>query len=336
MKNIKIIFVFILLFYTILNCLVFETERGKMEILGLKKWTAEQLLDTMKALKPNKPLHACAAEMKYNFGFPEVSSLMYIEDFSDLSSMYTVVTIIDENDEDKIKYLDIPTDSLELLQQYQVCDSLLSQNPMIQFVGPQTYHLYKNRMLDSAKVILSRYKMEIKTIEPFWKFLETKNTISDLNLAMWIINYDSNPSNRKIAISILLNFKEFDSVWWTLMNLQRDKDDRLSGLAINALRTFSEAPHKIDWSPAIIPIKYIINGTKLFAFQNTLEVLTKTKISTNIANKLLDGSYELLLAYLNAEHDKTREVAINFVRQISGDEELDNAKACKKWLKRFI
>ncbi len=336
MKRINILLLILLFISSFTKGQVFETERGKIELLGLKKWDAKTLLDSMKSLNPNKPIHACAGQMKHDFGFTEVSSIAHIEDFNDLSTMYSIVTVVEDNENGKIKYLEKHSDTLAVQSQYCYCDSLLNDNPMIYLVELQTYNLFRNGNIDSVKTVVSRYRLDFEIIKPFFDFLLSKNTISDMNLALWTLNNDANAKNRKIAISILLNFKKQDSVWWTLMNLQRDKNQMLSMPAIDILRTFANTPHEINWEPAISSIKYILNGTNLFAFLNSLDVLTKTKISSNLSRSILENSSGMIMSYLNAEHDKTREVAVNFIQQISGNEELNNPEDCKIWLGQFM
>ncbi|MFZ1289419.1 MAG: hypothetical protein WAR79_04985 [Melioribacteraceae bacterium] len=332
MKKINSTLFLIFLINSLINSQVFETERGKIEVLGLKKWDAQKLIDSMKALNPNKPIHACAAEMKYNFGFIEVSALTYIEDFSDLSSMYTIVTIIEDNESSKVKYLSKPNDSLAILKEYKICDSLIKSNQMLYFVGLQMYYLVKEGNLDSAKHQLDNYGIEFEKVKPFWDYLLSKNNIEDMNLALWVLKNDSNISNRIIALSILLNFGNYDAVWWALMDLQRYEDQQLSIPTIEILRAFNSSPRKIDWTPAINSIKYILNGTNLFAFQGTLELLTSTEISPDLSKCLLENSSELIQTFLNAQHAKTREIAIKFIKQISGNNEITTAEDCKVWL----
>ncbi len=336
MRKNQLIMLITFVMVSFINGQVFETERGKIELLGLKKWNAQTLLDSMKSLNPDKPVHACSGQMKLDFGFVEVSSIFYIDDYNDLSTMYSVVTVIEDNENGKIKYLQKPSDSLAVLEEYTVFAKTIENNRSLYSVGLRTYTLVKTGKLDSAQSSLATYNLNSETMKPFWDFLLSKNNISDMNTALWILNNDSNILNRRIALAILLNFDEYDSVWWTLMNLQRYEDQQLSMSAISVLRTFSKSPRKINWTPAISMIKYILNGTNLYAFQNTLDVLTKTSISPELSNDLLENSCELILSYLNAEHDQTREIAVNFVRQIGGNEELKDSNDCKKWLMHFI
>lgn len=99
----KYAFLFIMLFI-VLNTKgqVFNTESGKIEILGLKKWNAGKLIDSMRALNPGKPVHPCAADLRRDFGFPEASVLIYAKDYSDKSSIYYIVTIVENNEKGKL------------------------------------------------------------------------------------------------------------------------------------------------------------------------------------------------------------------------------------------
>lgn len=321
---------------SIVSAQVFETERGKIEFLGLKKWDAQTLLDSMKYLSPNKPIHACAGQMKSDFGFTDVCSYFHIKDYNDLSTLYSVVTIIEDNIDGKIIYLKRPVDSLALLKQYRDCADILNNNPSLYFAGIQTYHLYKEGNIDSAKNSLATFSIKSKEVMPFWEYLLSKKNIDEMNLALWVLNNDLNLMNRKVALAILLNFSNYDSIWWTVLNLQRFKDSQLSSPAISTLRALGKSPRKVNWGPATASIINIINGTNLFAFQITLEILTKTEISPELANSLLKNSSELIISYLNAKHDITREVAIKFIQQVSGEKDLKNSNDCKMWLTQYV
>ena len=41
-----------------------DTNRGPMEIFGLKNWTTKMIEDTMRHVAPDQPMEACAAVMK--------------------------------------------------------------------------------------------------------------------------------------------------------------------------------------------------------------------------------------------------------------------------------
>jgi len=314
---------------------VVKTEREKIEFIGLKKWNAQTLIDSIKLLNPGKPIHACAGQMKDELGFSGVSVVSYSENNNNTPSLYTIVTVV-EDDKDKIHYLTKPPDSLSLLDQYKECADIMKKNSMIYYAGAQIYNLYKKGAIDSAENQLKYFRMELKDVQPFWNYLSSKNSVADMNLAIWVLNNDANLLNRQIAFAILSNFNNYDATWWTILQQQRFKKTPLRRPAMLALTSLCKNPRKVDWTPAVESIKSILQGTNLFALNKTLEALTKTKISPDLADAVLTDSGNLIYAYLNAEHAITKKRAVDFIKQISGDKSLENAEDCKLWLSRYL
>jgi hypothetical protein len=304
------------------------TDQGKLEILGLKKWNAQTLVDSMKTLAGAKPLHACAGQMVHDFGFAEVSVMFVAKD-------YTVACIIEDNSDGKLNYLKPSADKLPIMNDYKGIAEILENNFKIYNIGLQTYKMVKKGELDKAESRISNYKDMAKDIETFWKFLKSKNKVSDMNLAFWVLNNDSNIMNSCIAMAILTNFVEYDAVWWEMLNLQRVKNDTMRYFAATLMQNMNDDIRTVDWEAAVVPIKYLLSGTNLFLFYNIVGILTKTEISQGLAERVLSGSTRILNLYLNGSHEVTRKIAINFIRQISGDENLTSAEDCKKWLKQF-
>ncbi|GEM_PF-3429635 len=324
----------LLLLMSIGHSQVFMTESGRLEILGLKKWDGKTLIDSMKVLGKGKPLHACAGQMVQDFGFPEVSVAFY-EDNHKSSSYYTVVCVIEDNNNGKLKYLQNPPDSLDVLSEYSKCANLIRDNYKVYYFGINYYEFVRKGEIEKAKSKLASQGEIREDVERFWSFLKSKDKISDLNLALWVLNNDSNILNRGIAMAVLSNFNEYDAVWWEIFSLQRDKNVMLRYYAALVLQNFEKNIRKINWEPAVVSINALLNGTNLFLFQKILSILVKTEISPELAPMILAGSTRILNLYLNAEHNETRKIAINFIRQISGNQTLSDAAACKAWLKQY-
>lgn len=230
-----------------------------------------------------------------------------------------------------------PSDSLAVLEQYKTGISLIKNDQLTYYAALKTYSLFNQGKIDSAESKLNNSGLNIEKIKPFWEFIQLKKNIEDMNLALWVLGNDSNENNRKIALAILLNFSNHDAVWWAVMNLQRYEDQMFSLLAMSVLIELNKNySHKIDWTPAVGSIKCIMNGTTVFAFKSTLEVLAGTKISPDLSKYILENSSDLIMAYLNAEHEDTRETAVKFIKQICGDDKIKTADDCKAWLQKFI
>lgn len=308
---------------------VYKLDKGKIEFIGLNNWDGQTLLDTLSTIAPNKPIRACAADLKTKLNFADASVVVYL---SDDYTPYTVVTVVEPELCERIKYKETPPDELPTIKEWKVGAEILKHDPSIIHASIITYGKILAGNKDSATVLLSKMQIEKSAMEPFWLFLQKHSSKLDRDLALWCLENDGNPTNRKLSILILLNFADSDIVWWKLLDIQRVSDARISSLAILALRTMSkELKRKVNWQPAENIIKYILNGTNPFAFLTTLNVLSSTEISKDLKESILRDSSDLLLAYLRAKHSQSRQSAINFVSQISGGK-IKNAEELIAWL----
>ena len=327
----KFAFIIVLLFSSINYSQVIEIERGKIEIVGLKQFTPTTLIDSLAKLHPGKPVHACASSMKKDFGFFDVSSTLHRMEGR---KYYYIVTVIENDSLNNINYLEDPIDSLAILSEYKDVEEILSNRRTYLPGLLKYYKLIESENIDSAKVLAGNYGLDSTTVKIFSNFLTKHKAIKDLNLALWILNNDSNPVNNKIALSIITNFDNYDIVWWTLMNLQR-RHSRFFMTAMEVLQVLSEKPRNIDWSPVAPGIRNILAGTNLFTFWMTLEILVKTNISPTLANDILKNNKQLLLDYLDIQHKITQDVVISFIRQISNTNKELSIQECKKWLVEY-
>ncbi len=85
---------------------VVETSSGKVEFIGLKKWTPKAIQEKL-GYSSSDQLHYCAAELK-KIGFPESSVMAYRED----GKRYTVITVVEPQRVGQIQYRPKPLSSL--------------------------------------------------------------------------------------------------------------------------------------------------------------------------------------------------------------------------------
>ncbi len=311
---------------------VIDIERGKLEFIGLKSMTAQALVDSLSALYPGKPIHACAGSMEEDFGFARVSSILYpLQD----RKYYYVVTIIENDTANRISYFNEPKDYLETLESFnKINDIVIDQK--IYFPALLRYYIIsKDGYADSAKTFAEKFRLDIQSIEVFSKFLKEHQSIENLHLALWLLNNDSNIINVKVALALLTNFSNYDIVWWTLMNLQRSRNAQISMNSMEILRLLMEKPRNVNWNSAVPSINNILAGSNLFAYWSTLELLVKTNISPQLAKQLLKDNKDLLNNYLNAHHTQTRNLAIEFIKHLSNNNASDDPDECKEWLSKL-
>ncbi len=296
---------------------VVESERGKVEFIGLEQWTVTSLVDTLRALEPNRSLHACAAVLTDRLGFPDASVIIYPGE----EGMYTVVTVVEPDNSDRVRYRPAPDDTMKPIAEWQEAISILEDDPNTMHMGLQFYGYLLAGKSDSAHAMVADYAeyADPENVDALWGFLRKHSGERDKELALWTLTNDGNAINRIIAAALLANHVESDLIWWRLVDALRDSDAQVRNIARAVLYTLSiHVPRDVDWEAAVGSLRLLLNGTNLFAFTATLDLLRRTHVSPGIAGELLSDNAELLLAYLRAEHALSRQTAREFLVQLSG------------------
>jgi hypothetical protein len=156
---------------------------------------------------------------------------------------------------------------------------------------------------------------------------------ADLAQALRTLEGDASISNRVVALLVIANFTDADSTWWTLMDAQRDQIGIITGTASQILSAMSRrAPRVVNWSPVADKLRYIIDGTNLFAFDGTLRVLTATGVSPSLAPQLLRGGGSIVSAKLRSKGEAGRTAATAFLARLSGLPSSSEAVAFERWM----
>lgn len=101
---------------------------------------------------------------------------------------------------------------------------------------------------------------------------------------------------------------------------------------ILVLSAFSRDAREVDWAPAAVDLRAILDGTSLDAFTEILEILARTSVSVDLAEDLLAGGGEMVLAHLRASHPHLRELARRFLVTISGRDYGEDAIRWGEWI----
>lgn len=312
---------------------VVEAERGKVEFLGLRHWSVNDLVDTLKAIDPDRSLHACAAVLTGHFGFPDAAVIAY----SGEEGLYTVVTVIEPADSARVRYRSVPGTNLPDVDAWQEGLRLVRDERKAVHIGTQWYGYVHAGKLDSARAKaqgMSEYASP-DVVEALWQFLQENDDERSKELALWTLANDGNEDNRVVAAALLANFPESDLTWWSLVDALRDPSAQMRAVAQGVLHTLSKhTPRQVDWQPAVLNIRHVLAGTNLFAFTSMLDLLERTSVSPELAAPLLKDNTVLLAAYVGAENDRTRESAEQFLARISG-RQFDTTEQWKRWLKNL-
>lgn len=307
---------------------IVQTTHGPVEFIGLNRWTVEMIRDTMAVRAPGKPLGQCAAVLQ-EIGFPAASSSHMM---GPNGREYVVVTVVKPHDSIRIREKPLYPDSLPDISAWRSAAETFRANNRAFQIAISWYSFYRSGDTAAARQILAMAENHADAVQQFWRFLDQHRSEADYQHALWNLSNDGNLRNRAVAAAILGSFGDRDLTWWTLLDAQRDPHDAIAATAQQVLQSLTRAPRHVDWEPAQASIRYLLNGTNVFLFVGTLDVLRTTGISPSLAPALLRGGGGLLLAHLQAEHKANRDAAHAFLVHLSGEDFGHDVAAWARWI----
>ncbi len=323
--------IFIFLLFSTSHSQVIETQYGKAEVLGLQNWSLQRLLDTLAVKAPGLSVDRCAAKLQ-DLGFPDAAVHRY---YDNDGQFYSVVTIIEPAFSRFVKYKKTNADTLPLLEDWKKIVELRDQYPIEFQYGLLKYQILSRAQLDTIKFSNHIHKEKIFEL---WDFLQSHNSETDKELAIWVLNKDGNYLNRIAATTILINFFDRDLTWWSLVDAMRDMDARVRDNAEIIMRSFAgRDARKINWQPARYSLTCLLNGTNLFVFKTLLETFSKIKIPDNVLRRVFKQSKAfLVLSYLKANREEEHTLAHNFLtNSFNKDFGLD-VKKWENYIEEFV
>lgn len=298
---------------------VIETSKGKVEFIGLEQWTP-QMIQARLGHNSTDALHFCAADLRKKLGFPD----SVVDVSREADKLYTVIAVVEPQYSNHVQYRPEPLMSMPTPDEWRDLLPVVEEKTVL------------NNLLDYGQSIKGAIKVEKPYLpasyldKTWWPLLRQHRSEKDYRQALKRLSDDGDYRNRVIAAMILTNFADRNEAWLALMDGVRDKNFFVNTTCYQALITLTTyVPRKVNWAKAAPSIRHILGGTNLFAFKHVLKTLTKTKVSAKLAPVLLaNGRANLLLAYLRAQHKDEKEVAHQFLIQLSGK---DFGYDDKKW-----
>jgi hypothetical protein len=301
------------------------TPDGRVEIIGLKTWTAEELEEAVRQYAPEESLFSsgCQAILQDSLGFPAASVRDWISEPERGERVEELlITVVEPQDSARVQYRPVPTDALPLRSEW---DAALTpfRNERGLFLGGfmnglQFYGWVAGGQPETAHQLVDGRRGAAESIQ-LWDFLQSQRSEAARITALWTLQHDGNEDNRMLATAILANFQAEDESWWAVLDALRDESERVRQTAEVTLRALLQSgAREVNWAPAASTIRHLLNGTNVSAFQSVLHVLTQTRIDPALVRSVLPGSKELLLAHLQAEHEATRRAARDLVAHASG------------------
>lgn len=300
---------------------VIETDRGPLEVIGLHRWTYQQLEDSLAVHGESLRSHACAAVLQGQLGFPSAAVNVFMANPGAPPTF--VVTVVEPDDSTRAtrRTIDGPAGEaawpgLRAVASDSVrfrADMLMNE---LQFAG-----MVRQLGADSVRALLTPLlgAARMEAALPMVATLHQHDAAEDLAAALRILAEDGDVDNRILAAFVLSNFAASDAAWYALVAGMRDPSDRVAGAARSALNSMRQAGARpIDWTPAVDDLEPLLAGAYVWGYTDLLLTLVATEIDAALAPVLLTGSPHLLLSHARAQFAGARNPAAAFLGRMSG------------------
>tara|TARA_R110001599_G_scaffold24835_3_gene89269 strand:- start:63359 stop:64426 length:1068 start_codon:yes stop_codon:yes gene_type:complete len=311
-----------------------ETSPGYyMEFIGLKNYTAQQIVDSMRAKQPEtiigaRALNACSAVMQDDLGF-EYSSTNYVK------PNYGYITLIESKKDYGIVEKELPTDTLNTIQEWNINGKSL---------GDQTNTMALSFLIQFLRTDGKKISMKMKMI--YNQFAEdsekefSNGLIDHINsldmeealpLAREVLKADGNLVNRYWALLIMMRTKPNDNDLELLFDQYYFDDNTLKSYTSYVLRETLKLRDEIPWKLYTAQIQNLLNGSAIWSYDNILRFLKDNNFDSNYASDILNPKSPILSDYLNAYESSKSKLAFEFISKISSGE-VKNKDEANEWL----
>jgi len=305
---------------------------GPVEFIGLQDWDAQELFDAIRELDPDRPFHACAADMRFALGFAQAGAFRFSTAGSD--QWYTVVVGVE--DSSGVHYRQTGSETVALPEPWENLKAIARADEGTLTVAALTLHWHDvtvEGVPRNRRELAELMDADRETVDQIWDLLDRADGEEDRRLAHEVLASDSSWLARSVATLVLGNLIDDDSSWHALVESLIDPHARVGSVAmslVDGLGFGKKDP--VEWYGARAPLSAIFGGSNPYAFRYTLNVLVATDIDPEFARQLVREHPDLVLAHVGAEHERTREPAVAFLRAISGEDFGTDVEAWRAWV----
>lgn len=304
-----------------------------LEFVGLKNYTAAQIVDSMRAKQGHtitgvKVLNACSAVMQRDLGF-EYSSSIYV------NPNYGYITLIESKSDYGIVEKVLPQDSLPTIEHW-FPDGKDISDPVNRFA----MSFYLQFLRTDGEELSMKYKLiynqyaeedEKEFTNGILEHINQLDLSKELPLARETLRTDGNLANRYWALIILMSSTPTDEDLELIFDQYFYDDNHLKTFSTYVLREAIKLRPDFDWSNTSISIRNLINGVAIWKYDEVLKILTDNNFPPELSDQVLDHRSPILQDYLNAYEPRMSEKALNFIKQLSGHT-VTNKKEANQWL----
>lgn len=307
----------------------FETPKGTVEVIGLRRWTVQMIQDSAAKYAPGQDLasHACAAVLRFKLGFADAAVSVQMPSTPG-GKTFTTVTVVEPQDSALVAYRNAPTGVQRVPATWDSVVALFqAHNEDFQFAVQIPGML-------TADTAPTRFGPVSPTASALRSLIRADRSPGAFRLAVQAALTDSSVFHRLAAVVMLQGFADQDEAWRVLAEAQRDPMgiiDANAEMSLSAL-ALGMPGRKVDWRPVAPTLRLLLNGTHTFGLDHLMRVLATTKVDPALAPTLLGGNGRLVLDRIGATDEIGRRAAMDLLRQLSGLDHGTDVAAWQHWI----
>jgi hypothetical protein len=299
-----------------------------VEIIGLRRWTADMIRDSLKKYAPDDPLEsdATAANLRNLLGFADAATSIHNVVFDEDDKATITIAVREPSDSARVRYAQQALDTIPARREWTAIARSL--NDTADRVWPAVAAAHLDRVpLDSPA--------DSQAAMPVIKAITARKAAADYDAALQTIESSNSEPDRAIAALILVNFPERDGAWHALLKAavgrEQGRDAFVAQHALVALAEHSARP--VDWSPMTSTIHDVLEGTALGALAPLAAALAATGASPVQAPRYLAGGGEMLTALVESENPDVRDPAHDLLVKLRGQDLGFEPGPWRDWIK---
>ncbi len=307
----------------------YDSPKGRVEVLGLKRWTLVMLQDSIRRYAPGQELHdaACMITLRDSLHFVEASVVGYeMGPPGGPARTLLSIKVVEPEQAASVQWDERRrNDFTSLLPDYA---------PLILPLTDSTGGVWSGRLVNwlqlaegerRQRALASAPASARQDAERLSAFLDGHARETDRARAMRVLARDGLWVNRMTAVAVLSRFAAHDSTWLALVRALRDPHEGVRQTAEVVIRGLPS--RAIDWRPSTDDLRLLVGGTNLSAIETVFTLLARTSVAPELASPLLRDNGQWVLDHLGSEMPMAGDAAHRFLVRLNAGHDLGRTRA---------
>lgn len=316
----------------------YDSPKGRVEVLGLRRWTLAMLQDSIRRYVPGQELHdaACMVTLRDSLHFVEAS----VERFEmappgQPQRSFLAIKVIEPAQAASVQWDMRPLNEFSsLLPDYAPLILTLTDSTGAVWRGRLIYWLQFSDTAGRQRAVARASESARADEQRAFSFLAARRTEADRVRAARILINDGFWVNRMMAVAVLSSFAAHDSTWFLLVRALRDPHEAVREAADAVVRALPARP--IDWRGSATDLRLLLGGTDLPAMPTVFDLLARTDVSPALASRLLRNNAGWVLDHLGSEAPMASATAHRLLVRLNGGHDLGPSRsAWEAWTRKL-